>query len=130
MGTTDNFFELGGHSLLAAQLIELLQRQFNKTVSIAMLFQSPTVQKLAAEIRRQSQPEKSPKKWSPLIPLQTRGTQTALFCVPGGGGNAVYFHHLAQALGKQRPFYGLQAKGLDGEALPAESVEETAKESI
>jgi thioesterase domain-containing protein len=42
----------------------------------------------------------------------------------------MYFHELAQCLGKDRPFYGLQAQGLDGETQPLESVEEIASQYI
>ncbi|MGI9304248.1 MAG: amino acid adenylation domain-containing protein, partial [Gammaproteobacteria bacterium] len=42
----------------------------------------------------------------------------ALFCVPGAGGGATTFFSLAQALGSERPVYGLQPRGLDGLLAP------------
>ena len=48
------------------------------------------------------------------------------FCVHGAGGNVLNFRSLAQHLGKDQPFYGLQARGVNGEP-PLESVEEMAR---
>jgi thioesterase domain-containing protein len=35
------------------------------------------------------------------------------FCVAGLGGNLMNLCHLAKALGKRQPFYGLQHRGFD-----------------
>lgn len=47
----DNFFEHGGHSLLAAQLTTRLNREFGIGLSLAAVFQAPTVARLAAVVR-------------------------------------------------------------------------------
>ena len=51
LGVDDNFFEHGGHSLLAAQLTTRLNRELGIGLSLAAVFQAPTVARLAAAIR-------------------------------------------------------------------------------
>ncbi|WP_219539924.1 non-ribosomal peptide synthetase, partial [Nonomuraea guangzhouensis] len=50
IGTTDNFFDLGGHSLLATQAITRTRTTFNTDITLAELFDHPTISELAAAI--------------------------------------------------------------------------------
>ena len=54
IGAQDNFFELGGNSLLLTQLVALMRRTFQVDLSLAELFNTPTVADIAAQIERQS----------------------------------------------------------------------------
>ncbi len=47
VGIRDNFFELGGHSLLAIQLVTRMRGDLQAEISVAALFEGPTVQSLA-----------------------------------------------------------------------------------
>ncbi len=47
VGTTDNFFELGGHSLLAIQVISRISERFEVDLSVAKVFETPTIVALA-----------------------------------------------------------------------------------
>jgi acyl carrier protein len=47
VGVDDNFFELGGSSLLAIQLVAQLKREFRAEISVASLFEAPTVRTLS-----------------------------------------------------------------------------------
>ncbi|MEU2995022.1 amino acid adenylation domain-containing protein [Streptomyces griseoincarnatus] len=44
---TDNFFALGGHSLLATKVVNRLSSRLSVELSVAIIFQSPTVETLA-----------------------------------------------------------------------------------
>jgi amino acid adenylation domain-containing protein len=123
VGVQDNFFELGGHSLLAVRLMAEIQQQFAKTLSLATLFQGATLEQLAKIIRQQTTDSQA---WSPLVAIQPHGSKRPFFCMPGSGGNVIYFYHLARHLGTERPFYALQARGLDGESAPLSCVEDIA----
>ncbi|MFG6107497.1 amino acid adenylation domain-containing protein [Leptothoe sp. EHU-05/26/07-4] len=126
IGIQDNFFELGGHSLKAMRLMAQIQQYFQINLPLATLFQHPTLEELAAVLGSTSfQPN-----WSPLVPIQPNGSAIPLFCVPGAGGNVLYFYPLARHLGTDQPLYGLQAQGLDGETPPLQSIESIAEQYI
>jgi FkbH-like protein len=50
IGINDNFFEAGGTSLRAVQVIAMIKRELNQTLSIVSLFECPTVALLAAKL--------------------------------------------------------------------------------
>lgn len=61
-----------------------------------------------------------------LVPLQSRGHRPPLFAVGGHNGDVFCYRALAQCLGEERPFFGLQPPGADGQGEPLERVEELA----
>jgi amino acid adenylation domain-containing protein/FkbM family methyltransferase len=46
----DNFFDLGGHSLLATQVIARLRDSFNLSLEVRRIFETPTIESLAAHL--------------------------------------------------------------------------------
>ncbi|HET9709313.1 MAG TPA: alpha/beta fold hydrolase [Gemmatimonadales bacterium] len=61
-----------------------------------------------------------------IVPLQPKGVRVPMFAVPGHNGNVFSFRFLAQQLGEDQPFFGLQPPGVDGEREPLTRVEELA----
>ncbi|HTS00874.1 MAG TPA: AMP-binding protein, partial [Bacteroidota bacterium] len=121
VGVRDDFFALGGHSLLAARLFAQIEALTGKNLPLATLFRAPTIEALALALERGGSPA-----WGSLVPIRTGGTLPPFYCVHAAGGNVVGYQHLAERLGPDQPVYGLQARGLDGESLPLETVEEMA----
>ena len=125
IGVQDNFFDLGGHSLLAVRLMAQIQQQFGKNLPLATIFQTPTIEQLASLLLEQT----DSMSWSSLVAIQPHGSKQPFFCVPGIGGNLIYFYNLARHL-KDQPFYGLQAVGLDGKSKPHNKIEDMATHYI
>ncbi|MBE7700243.1 hypothetical protein H9623_08000 [Oerskovia sp. Sa1BUA8] len=50
VGRYDNFFDLGGNSLVAVQLVSRLRSALDMRVSIAVLFENPTLEALATAL--------------------------------------------------------------------------------
>jgi thioesterase domain-containing protein len=62
-----------------------------------------------------------------IVPLQLRGSRTPVFAVPGHNGDVFCYRALAQSLGDDQPFFGLQPPGVDGDRNPLASVEDLAE---
>ncbi|MEH2068927.1 MAG: amino acid adenylation domain-containing protein [Nostoc sp.] len=122
----DNFFELGGHSLIAVRLMTQIQKYFQINLPLAILFQNPTIEQLAHFLDS----SKDSLPWSALVPIKTNGNQPPMFCVHPGGGNIICYHHLADCLSSERPFYGLQSVALNPKNQPHTSIEQMATHYI
>nr|QNL34618.1 SteC [Pseudomonas sp.] len=103
VGRHDNFFELGGHSLLAIRLVNLLQRA-GQPVTLAELFQRPSVESLAALLSQRSAVPEQPEG---LVVVRPGEGGDALFLIHEFSGRDVYFPALAMHIGGQFPIYGL-----------------------
>ena len=51
IGLNDDFFELGGHSLAAIRVISAIRFVFKTDLTVSKVFQSPTIEQLARELR-------------------------------------------------------------------------------
>jgi thioesterase domain-containing protein len=61
-----------------------------------------------------------------IVPLQPRGTRTPVFALAGHNGDVFCYRALAQHLGDDQPFFGLEPPGLDGRSEPLTRVEDLA----
>ncbi|MGI9046869.1 MAG: amino acid adenylation domain-containing protein [Burkholderiales bacterium] len=120
VGVTSNFFELGGHSLLVVRLIAEIDKAFGQQLSIATLFQAPTIARLA-EVMTGDRP---PENWPSLLPLNAAGSTPPLFSMHVG--TAVQLRGLARHLGQEQTFYGISSQCLDARREPLHSIEEMA----
>ncbi|HAB14970.1 MAG TPA: hypothetical protein DCE44_00820, partial [Verrucomicrobiales bacterium] len=124
VGRGDDFFELGGTSLLAVSLFARIEREFGQRLPLATLFEAPTLEKLARQIRGTGGAPAS--AYVSLTPIQPTGTGTPLFLVHGAAGNILLYRVLAQKLSSVCPVYGLQARGLTDSVEPCHHIEEMA----
>jgi thioesterase domain-containing protein len=122
IGIKDNFFDLGGYSLLAVRLFEEIDRATGKNLPLATLFQALTVEQLADTLRQ----EGWSAFWSPLVAIQSNGSNPPFFFIHAVSGNVLHYRYLSRYLGPDQPFYGLQAQGLDGKQAPHTRIEDMA----
>jgi amino acid adenylation domain-containing protein len=125
VGIHDNFFTLGGHSLMAVQMISRIKSAFAMEMPLSVLFAAPTVARMAEHIaaanghgQRQSSPI--------LVNIQPHGLSAPFFCVHAVGGQVISYAELAQELGLERPFYGLQSPPANFFPEPDISIEQMA----
>ncbi len=142
VGVEDDFFALGGHSLIAVRLFAMVKKAYRTDFPISILFEAPTVAACAALIEAQIGPatdstEARPaalpqRRFAHLVAMHERdgGPRRPFFLVAGMFGNVLNLRHLAQLLGGDRPFYGLQARGLYGDAPPHATIPEAAADYI
>ncbi|TMC23978.1 MAG: hypothetical protein E6J34_01255, partial [Chloroflexi bacterium] len=153
---TDNFFELGGHSLLAVQLLNRMNKEFGSwlkahgrpALSLTILFQVPTIEQAAALLEEtvrseepyalviqgtaQAQGIRAMTGASPCVLIQpvrgaySRKELSPFFCVHPSPGVVSCFLDLAKHLRHDRPFYGIQAPGLDNDEALFSCIEEMA----
>ena len=109
-GVADNFFDLGGHSLLAAKVLLRIEQRFERKLSLANVFQAPTIQQLAAMLGSQSDSVDDPA----LVPVQPHGSKPPLFWVRGGS----FLLPLTRRLGLDQPVLGLHLPASDATQLP------------
>jgi thioesterase domain-containing protein/acyl carrier protein len=123
IGRMDDFFELGGDSMLGIRMIGAVSQRLGHQLPLTIFLERPTVQGMAQAIDQ----DLAALEFTPLVSMQTAGDHSPLFCVPGTGGSVLYLTDLARGFGKLgRPFYGLQARGLDGHATPLDKIEDIA----
>lgn len=151
VGVEDSFFDLGGHSLIAVRLFRMIRGAFAVDLPISALFEAPTIAACGRLIAAQAEPPAeaagaaevsaaSAEKPLHLVPMSTqlagaakpvgRGDATPLFICAGMFGNVLNLRQLAMHLGRERPVFGLQARGLFGDTAPHESFEEAARDYI
>lgn len=122
----DDFFDVGGTSLNAVEIMNRLSEQYGSNYSPVLLISNPTIRSLSSALFD----DDSSEAWSSVVPLRKSGKKPALFCLHGGGGHVMFYRPLAMALEAERPVYGIQPVGLEGDEEKLTSVEEMAAHYI
>jgi len=146
VGVQDSFFDLGGHSLIAVRLFAMVKKAYQVEFPISVLFEAPTIEACAAliqdagvsvegegEAEAPAKKKAAPKRrFTHLVPMHPGegGERQPFFLVAGMFGNVLNLRHLAHLVGTDRPFYGLQARGLYGDQEPHETFEEAARDYL
>lgn len=141
VGVRDAFFDLGGHSLIAVRLFAMIKKKWGVEYPISVLFDAPTIEACAELIRPALSGDEEEAgigsslhrpKYTYLVPMHTgqSGHRTPFFLIAGMFGNVLNLRHLAHLVGAERPFYGLQARGLYGDHRPHETFVEMAQDYL
>jgi thioesterase domain-containing protein/acyl carrier protein len=121
----DDFFESGGNSLIAVGLVNKLNKEFRSSLPLQVLFECPTIETLARRID-----DKNVEPSSRLVRLRANGRQNPVYSWPGLGGYAMNLRQLASRLDIDRPFYGVQAHGINADEIPYATVREMAAADV
>ncbi|MGE0650498.1 MAG: AMP-binding protein [Alphaproteobacteria bacterium] len=119
VGLHEDFFTLGGDSLQAVDLFLRVEKEFGRRLPRAVLFEADTVAKMAEHIE-------AAVPSSCIVPIQTKGDLPPFFCVHDGYGQVLSYRELSRFLGENQPFYGIQARGIDGEEEPFVDIHDMA----
>jgi acyl transferase domain-containing protein/acyl carrier protein len=143
IGVEDSFFDLGGHSLIAVRLFAQIKREYNVEFPISVLFEAPSVsriaERIAAIVGDVGTPEGQDANDAADVPAFDHlvllhpgdgGDKTPFFLVAGMFGNVLNLRQLALLIGRDRPVYGLQARGLIGDAEPHRRMDDAARDYL
>jgi amino acid adenylation domain-containing protein len=109
VGQQDNFHDLGGHSLLMAKLITRIHAQFGRQLTMASVFNAPTLRGMAALLGEAHAEKPAPR----LINVQPNGSRPPLYWLFGGPT----VRPLAEAMGQDQPFFGVALDVADQQKL-------------
>ncbi|MDQ3788828.1 MAG: amino acid adenylation domain-containing protein, partial [Actinomycetota bacterium] len=124
LGIDDDFFDLGGHSMLATQVVARVRKESTGTraVGVMDLFTHRTIRDLAAFMAGDVTDD-GPRKLLYELTKPGRGKKKLSYvCVPYGGGSAIVYQPLADALPDGYALWSVAIPGhdvgLDEDALP------------
>jgi amino acid adenylation domain-containing protein len=127
IGRADDFFLLGGDSLRAVELQLALRAAFGR--DLPDLIEHSTVARCAARVR-EGIATGSASPMPLLVPLRTRGSRPPLYLVHGRLGQAFISPAFAALFDDDQPLFAIQARGLDGLAPPARTIDEMAADYV
>ncbi|WP_439678571.1 amino acid adenylation domain-containing protein [Embleya sp. MST-111070] len=130
VGIDDGFFALGGHSLLATRLITRARTVLGADIPIRVVFDRPTVAELAAYLEADGGAGAVADPLAAVLPIRSEGNREPLWWVHPGGGLCWPYLGFAGLLPKDRPSYGIQAKGFDGRTRLPGSIEEMVADYV
>jgi indigoidine synthase len=122
----DDFFESRGNSLVAVALVNRINEAFGTALPVQVMFEAPTIEELARRVETGNGGDPA----SRLVRLRATGVQPPIFCWPGLGGYPMNLRLLAGRAGLDRPFYGVQAFGINPGEEPYATIAEMAAHDL
>jgi acetoacetyl-CoA synthetase len=104
LGAQDDFFEAGGDSLLAVKMLARVERELGIGIPVRAVVEARTVRRIAAMLAdplRSSLPRG-------VVRVREGDLERPLFCLPGLGGVALQFEHLAARLRTRRAVFAIE----------------------
>jgi len=117
VGTDDNFFDMGGSSMLAIGVINKINTTTEGKVTIASLYQLPTIRQLAEKIDSDTLDKVSP------IFLLKEGKGMPIFLFPPWSSYPAIFNDFVSTFKEENPLYGI-IYAEDTEHFPFETLQE------
>jgi non-ribosomal peptide synthetase component F/thioesterase domain-containing protein/methionyl-tRNA formyltransferase/acyl carrier protein len=126
VGRKDHFFYLGGKSIDAVYMFAEIEKVMGSKLPLSILLKAPTLEQLAIVLDEDTWEH----SWSPLVPIKPTGSKIPFFCIHAHRGNVLNYYPLANYLGTEQPFFGLQARGLDGKKINFRSFADMATDYL
>lgn len=101
----ESFLDLGGDSLAATEICAQLAAETGLDLPVSTLVEAPTVEALARLVGSSD----ALARVSPLVPIQTTGSEPPLFLVSDVLGRVLGYAGLVRHLGADQPVWGLQS---------------------
>lgn len=117
VGIDDDFFDLGGSSMVAISLINKINSTTNANVTVASLYQLPTIRQLAEQIDSHSIDKVSP------IFLLREGKGMPIFLFPPWSSYPAIFNDFVKNFKEENPLYGI-IYAEDSEDFPFKTLQE------
>lgn len=125
IGVTDDFFAMGGQSLTALKVLVRLRKLWPQvTLTVADLFDAPTVRELAARINTGNATGRS------AITLRASGSNPRLYCFPGLLVSTREYLRLTDYLGPDQPVTGFLCHSLNETKAMNVSVQDVVAEYV
>ncbi len=128
IGLRDDFFRLGGTSLIGMVLLAQIEKLTGKNIPLSAFLNASTIEQMVSMLRKSE--EELSASWSPIVPIQSGGSNPPIFFVHGADGNILYYRDLARHLGPDQPVYGLQGQNFNMDPSFCTSVENMASKYI
>jgi len=120
VGIDDDFFELGGSSMVAVSVVNKTNSTINANVTVAGLYQLPTIRQLSGKIDSNAAHDVSP------ILLLKKGEGMPLFIFPPWSSYPTIFTGFVDSLKVKNPQYGIMYTE-DTEHFPFKTLQDYAK---
>jgi amino acid adenylation domain-containing protein len=136
LGIDDDFFDLGGHSMLATQVVARIRKESTGTraVGVMDLFTHRTIRDLGSFMAGEVTDDGPRRLLYELTKPVRGGKKLTYVCVPYGGGSAIVYQPLADALPDGYALWSVAIPGhdvgLEEDALPFDELTTRLAEEV